>query len=100
VSFQREVAMNHASPDQLASPAPGQLDVLLQTEIEAIVADCLPRLEPEYRRVLRMRADGLTYSEIAGRLGVNENTVATWISRGIRDLGRWLRKRIAPGEVR
>jgi len=101
VRFQREVAMGEVPAARHPSdPAPGQLDALLQAEMERIVADCMPKLEPEYRRVLRMRAEGLTYSQIAGELGVNENTVATWISRGIRDLGRWLRKRLATGEAR
>jgi DNA-directed RNA polymerase specialized sigma24 family protein len=41
-----------------------------------------------------MRVEGLKYGEIASRLGVNENTVATWISRGIRELGRHVRQRL------
>jgi DNA-directed RNA polymerase specialized sigma24 family protein len=36
----------------------------------------------------------LKYGEIASRLAVNENTVATWVSRGIRELGREVRKRL------
>jgi DNA-directed RNA polymerase specialized sigma24 family protein len=36
----------------------------------------------------------LKYGEIASRMGVNENTVATWISRGIRELGRHVRQRL------
>lgn len=76
-----------------ADPAPGQVDLLIQKEIRAIMADCFPMLDREYRTVLRMRADGLKYGEIAGRLGINENTVATWVSRGIRDLAQCVRKR-------
>jgi RNA polymerase sigma factor (sigma-70 family) len=76
-----------------ADPAPDQLDNLIQKELQAIVVDCLPRLELDYRTVLRMRVDGLQYAEIAIRLGVNENTVATWVSRGIRELARCVRKR-------
>ncbi len=76
-----------------ADPAPGQIDVLIQKEIQEIVADCLPRLDSEYRTVLRMRADGLKYGEIARRLGTNENTVATWVSRGIRELAQLVRTR-------
>ena len=50
-------------------------------------------LDREYRTVLRMRVGGMKYNEIAMRLGVNENTVATWISRGVKDLAQFVRKR-------
>jgi RNA polymerase sigma factor (sigma-70 family) len=76
-----------------ADPALGQIDLLIQKELQGIVADCFPRLGTEYRTVLKMRVDGLKYGEIAGRLGINENTVATWVSRGIRDLAQCVRKR-------
>ena len=79
-----------------ADPAPDQLDALIQKEIEGIVADCFPRLDRDYRTVLRMRVDGLKYGEIAIRLGVNESTVATWITRGIKDLAQCVRRRTQP----
>jgi RNA polymerase sigma factor (sigma-70 family) len=81
---------NHLDP---ADPSPGQLEALIQKEIEGIVVDCFPKVDREYRTVLRMRAEGLKYSEIAIRLGVGENTVATWVSRGIRELGQLVRRR-------
>jgi RNA polymerase sigma factor (sigma-70 family) len=76
-----------------ADPSPGQLEALIQKELAGIVVDCLPRLDREYRTVLRMRAEGLKYGEIAIHLGVGENTVATWVSRGIRELGQLVRRR-------
>ena len=101
VSNRREVSIGATGPERLggnnlldpADPAPDQLDNLIQKELQAIVVDCFPRLEREYRMVLTMRVDGLKYGEIAIRLGVNENTVATWVSRGIRELARCVRKR-------
>jgi RNA polymerase sigma factor (sigma-70 family) len=97
-SNRREVsgAEPHSDP---ADPAPGQIDILIRKEIQEIVADCLPRLGSEYRTVLRMRADGLKYDEIARRLGTNENTVATWVSRGTRDLAELVRARINRGNT-
>jgi DNA-directed RNA polymerase specialized sigma24 family protein len=44
--------------------------------------------------VLELRMIGLKYGEIAKRLGLNENTVATRVSRGVRELGRRIRARI------
>ena len=76
-----------------ADPAPNPLEQMLDREIEGIVAEALPKLERDYGTVLKMRVNGMKYSEIAARLGVSENTVATWISRGIRELGRHIRRR-------
>jgi RNA polymerase sigma factor (sigma-70 family) len=78
-----------------ADPGPHALDTLIEKELEEIVVDCFPMLDREYQTVLRMRVDGLTYGQIAVRLGVNENTVATWVSRGIRALAQCVRKRTA-----
>jgi len=80
-----------------ADPAPDQLDMLIQKEMQQIVVECLPALEPEYRAVLRMRAEGLKYEEIAVRMGTNENTVATWVSRGIKTLAQRVRRRTQQG---
>jgi RNA polymerase sigma factor (sigma-70 family) len=80
-----------------ADPAPDQLDILIRKEMQQIVVECLPALEPEYRAVLKMRAEGLKYDEIAVRLGTNENTVATWVSRGIKTLAQRVRRRTQLG---
>jgi len=77
-------------------PSPDQLDALIQRELQQIVIDCLPALDADYRRVLKMRANGLKYGDIAERLGVSENTVATWVSRGIRTLAQSVRRRMQP----
>jgi RNA polymerase sigma factor (sigma-70 family) len=77
-----------------ADPATGPLEAMIEQELRAIVVDCFPKLDREQRQVLTMRVDGLKYGEIASRLGVNENTVATWVSRGIRELGRQVRQRL------
>lgn len=79
-----------------ADPVPDQLDALIQKELQQIVVECMPALDADYQRVLKMRADGLKYGDIALRLGVSENTVATWVSRGIRTLAQCVRKRTQP----
>jgi DNA-directed RNA polymerase specialized sigma24 family protein len=38
----------------------------------------------------------MKYGDIAQRLGVSENTVATWVSRGIRTLAQSVRRRMQP----
>jgi RNA polymerase sigma factor (sigma-70 family) len=81
------------NPLDPADPAPLHLDVLIRREMQEIVVECLPALDSEYRQVLSLRASGLKYDEIAVRLGVNENTVATWVSRGIRTLAQYVRRR-------
>ncbi len=102
VSNRRELAAGRAENDSAtdrldrADPAPDQLDALIQKELQQIVLECMPALDADYRRVLKMRADGLKYGDIALRLGVSENTVATWVSRGIRTLAQCVRRRTQP----
>jgi RNA polymerase sigma factor (sigma-70 family) len=79
-----------------ADPAPDQLDTLIQRELQQIVVECMPALDADYQRVLKMRANGLKYGDIALQLGVSENTVATWVSRGIRTLAQCVRRRTQP----
>jgi RNA polymerase sigma factor (sigma-70 family) len=81
-------------------PSPDQLDALIQKELQQIVVECMPALDADYQRVLRMRASGLKYGDIALHLGISENTVATWVSRGIRTLAQCVRKRTQPGIIR
>ena len=98
VSNRRELGgwSDDRSPVDHADPAPDQLDSLIQKELQQIVIDCLPALDADYRRVLKMRASGLKYGDIAERLGISENTVATWVSRGIRTLAQSVRRRTQP----
>jgi RNA polymerase sigma factor (sigma-70 family) len=93
--FRREVPREFSGAPSLepVDPAPDQLDALLQRELHGIVSGCFPKLDREYQTVLRMRVDGMKYGEIAGRLGISENTVATWVSRGIRALAQCVRRR-------
>jgi RNA polymerase sigma factor (sigma-70 family) len=92
VGFHRELSgIPIAEP---ADASPNVLDGMIQRETSAIMADCFATLDRDHRDVLTLRMDGLKYGEIARRMGVNENTVATWVSRGMRELGRRIRKQV------
>ena len=56
-----------SSTDRLerADPAPDQLDALIQKELQQIVVECMPALDADHQRVLKMRANGLKYGDIA-----------------------------------
>jgi RNA polymerase sigma factor (sigma-70 family) len=95
VSNRREMASEWAEGER-ADPAPDQLDALIQKELQQIVVECMPALDADYQRVLKLRASGLKYGDIARRMGVSENTVATWVSRGIRTLAQCVRRRTQP----
>ena len=84
-----------ARPIDPADHGPDPLQQMIDRELKRIVAEAFPKLGRDYRTVLKMRINGLKYSEIAARLGVSENTVATWVSRGIRELGQHIRRRTA-----
>ena len=86
----------HAGRDRdLADPAADPLDELIDREIRAIVGEALPKLARDHRVVLQMRMGGMKYAEIADRLGISPNTVATWVSRGMRELGEHIKRRTA-----
>ncbi len=92
LGFRREAA--GIARSEPADSSPGVLEAMVEKETRTVVSDCFAALEPNYRKVLALRTDGLKYGEIARRLGVSENTVATWVSRGIRELGRRIRRRM------
>jgi len=94
-SFRQEVAVRSISEPIDASP--DMLQLLVERETRAIVSDCFAALDGDYRSVLELRMNGLKYAEIARRLRLNENTVATRVSRGIRELGRRIRKKVGGG---
>jgi RNA polymerase sigma factor (sigma-70 family) len=87
-------AWNERSLPEPSDPGANQLHQLLQRELESILSECFPKLDSEYQAVLRLRGAGMKYDEIAVRLGQKENTVATWLSRAIRDLAGCIKRRM------
>lgn len=108
VAYRLEVPLDRQSGEREEKKIPeppdsstNQLQQLMERELESILSGCFPKLDPQYRTVLRMRRAGMKYQEIASRLGEKENTIATWLSRAIRDLARCVSRRTQPlGSVR
>jgi RNA polymerase sigma factor (sigma-70 family) len=93
LSRRREVYAFDDLALRVPDPAPAPLDVLIDDQLHGIVRECLSALDENYRRVLALRASGLKYAEIAGRMGVSENTVATWIRRATLEVAQQVRER-------
>ena len=94
-SSRREVLAVDVDAPEVRDPSPDQLKALIDDQSGAIVRECLSRLSEDYRSVLALRYwEGLKYTEIAARLDVNENTVATRLSRGTQTLARLVLERM------
>ena len=65
----------------VADPSPGAEDLLLSAESHSRLRHALGRLSGQERRCLDLRAEGLTYREIAEVLGISESNVTTKIAR-------------------
>jgi RNA polymerase sigma factor (sigma-70 family) len=73
-----------AEDEQLARVA--ELDALRE-----VVADALARLPDRRRRAVALRiVDGLSYPDVAARLGCSEDAARAHVSRGLRGLQRTL----------
>jgi RNA polymerase sigma-70 factor, ECF subfamily len=70
----------------VADPAPGAEDLLLSAESHSRLRHALGRLSGQERRCLDLRAEGLTYREIAEVLGIRHTTVAVFLARGLKKL--------------
>ena len=97
-AYKRESPLDGVAA-QPPDPAGDPLETLIRSELQHIMKDCFLSLDREQHAVLQLRAGGLKYKEIGARLGVNENTVATWISRGIQALGRCVRRKSFRGRT-
>jgi RNA polymerase sigma-70 factor (ECF subfamily) len=73
-------------PDGRPSPEKSLLD----REKEARLKSALARLPEEQRQCLHLRAEGLRYREIGEVLGAGTSTIAEWVQKGLKQLGREL----------
>jgi RNA polymerase sigma factor (sigma-70 family) len=95
--FRRETSAGVIDPSLARDESPDPLTQLIDRQEHAIVRECLAELGEDYRTVLMLRISGLKYTDIASRLGVSENTVATWVRRGILAATQRIRARIDGG---
>jgi len=94
VSYSREMQVADLNTLESRDGSSDQLTVLIEDQLQAIVRECLASVDEDYRTVLVLRTMGLKYTEIAARLGVSENTVATWVRRGTRAVAQQIRERL------
>ncbi|HET6956822.1 MAG TPA: RNA polymerase sigma factor [Vicinamibacterales bacterium] len=94
MSFRREVPVDDMDALDAHDHEPSRLERLIDDQQQSIVRECLAELTDDYRTVLTLRMEGLKYADIAARLGVNENTVATWLRRGTRAAIERIRARL------
>jgi RNA polymerase sigma factor (sigma-70 family) len=90
-TLRRHGVMDHATASEdaareVADPAPGAEDRLLTQEFRGRLRDALHRLSVQERRCLDLRAEGLTYREIAEVLGIRHTSVAVFLARGLKKL--------------
>jgi len=97
--IRRHKASNHEpiaevgedSLPEAASDAAASLD--WQQRLEALI-EAVASLPDRCREVIMLRhLDGLSYKEIAERLGISPNTVKAHVVKGVRDCTSYFRKR-------
>jgi len=94
VSYSREMQVADINTLESHDGSSDQLTILIEDQLQTIVRECLSSLDEDYRTVLILRTKGLKYTEIAARMGVGENTVATWVRRGTRAAAQQIRERL------
>ena len=93
-SSHREIATPMDELVELPDRAPSPQDAAIDAELRGIVHECVMQLGDERRAALLLRLQGAKYEEIARRLAMNENTVATWLHRSSRELIERVRDRM------
>ncbi|GAU82082.1 RNA polymerase sigma factor [Bosea sp. BIWAKO-01] len=86
-----------AADHEIADPAPRPDAAMLAREERAALETAIKILPPRSREVLLLhKFDGLSYAEIAQRLGISRNTVMVHLANAMAGLRRQLRDKNAP----
>jgi RNA polymerase sigma factor (sigma-70 family) len=91
----REIPTADDRMPEPVDPAQTPLQAVIDSELRGIVRDALSTLSADHRSAVLLRLQGTKYADIATKLGVNENTIATWVRRGSRALVEQVRRRMA-----
>lgn len=88
----REVSLDPAADaEDLAAPTKTASSLVRRKESDEALVDAISRLPDRRRRVVELRhRDGLSYADIASRLGINEPAARQIWSRAIGDLRKFL----------
>ena len=65
-------------------PAPGSLDMMMESEKEAAFRSALQALPDDFRAVVSLRYEGLSYKEIVEICGIPIKTVGSRLNRAIK----------------
>ena len=76
----------HTKPDDSANPE----EKLLEQEQKDELLTAWYRLSPQERNCLNLRAEGLSYGEIASVLGIRPSSVGNFLARGICKIRRMI----------
>jgi len=86
----RRVRQRYATRTAAITPAvtgPTAVEDLLHKEVQKAIDDAVATLPPSAREIFRLsRDEGLTYREIADRLGISVKTVENQMSRALKKL--------------
>jgi RNA polymerase sigma-70 factor (ECF subfamily) len=90
------IAPLELADDAIADPGPSaDMAMMAREDIDALAA-AIDALSPRCREVLLLhRFDGLSYAEIAARLGISRNTVMVHLANAMTALRRRLRENAA-----
>ncbi|MBU0915523.1 sigma-70 family RNA polymerase sigma factor [Aquabacterium parvum] len=79
--------------DDIASEAPGPLDLLAQASTAKALSTCMDTLSGDQRHSLALAYyQGLSHSEVADHLGQPLGTVKSWVRRGLQGLKNCLER--------